>query len=130
MDCPKSIPVANKRKWPVSSVDLRAGAGPPLRREPAWSCSPQQTLSRLGQIHPMGIAPQKRRTAVLLQHAEVTAQRRLRNFQVARPGGDAAALHDANKGAEQGERSSNAVIQLVNSCYLNPMATQKWHPSR
>jgi hypothetical protein len=67
------------------------------------SCVLQQTLSRLRQIHPMGIAPQERRTAVLLQHAQVTAQRRLRNFQVARPGGDAAALHDANKGAEQGE---------------------------
>jgi hypothetical protein len=93
------------------------------------SCVLQQTLSRLRQIHPMGIAPQERRTAVFLQHAQVTAQRRLRNFQVARPGGDAAALHDANKGAEQGE-VIECVIQLVNSCYGNPMATRKWHPGR
>src|ERR1700750_2103626 len=47
------------------------------------------------------LLPPKDKT--LRSNSDRTAQRRLRNFQVAGPGGDAAALHDANKGAEQGE---------------------------
>ena len=51
----------------------------------------------------MRIAPQECRAGAFLQHTEITAQCRLGNFQAARPGGNAAALHNANKGAEQGE---------------------------
>jgi hypothetical protein len=40
---------------------------------------------------------------MFLQQAEMTAQSRLRSFQAARPGGNTAALHNANKGAEQRE---------------------------
>lgn len=60
-------------------------------------CVRQKTLSGLGQAHPVRIAPQESCATLLLQQPKMTAQSRLGNFQAARAGRNAAALHDANK---------------------------------
>jgi hypothetical protein len=63
----------------------------------------QQTLSRLRHTHPMGIPPQQRRAAAFLQRPEMAAQGWLGDSQAPCAGGNAPALHNANKGAEQRE---------------------------
>lgn len=51
----------------------------------------------------MRVASEESRAALFFQGAEMTAERRLRDFQAARAGRDAAAFDDANESAEQGQ---------------------------
>jgi hypothetical protein len=99
-------------KSPLSSTD---DVNPPILRLPLQSpfrsfgvsqhCLSlgQQTLSRLRHAHLRSIPPQQRCAALFFQRPRMTAQGRLRDPQAPRASGNAAALHDANKGAEQRE---------------------------
>jgi hypothetical protein len=61
----------------------------------------KQPASGLRHAHPMRIPPQQRRATQFLQRLQLSAQCGLRNPQTPRASGNAAALNDANKGAEQ-----------------------------
>jgi hypothetical protein len=63
----------------------------------------EEALAGGGDGHGVGIAPEEGGAAALLEGAELAAQGGLGDFQAAGAGGDAAALDDADEGAEQGE---------------------------
>jgi hypothetical protein len=63
----------------------------------------EQTLAGFGHAHVMRVPPQQGRAALFLQRAQLAAESGLGNFQLPGAGGNAAAFHDGNEGAEQCE---------------------------